>query len=235
MFKKDIAFKEGLKDGLPIGIGYFAVAFSLGIIANKANLNALQGFIASLLCNASAGEYAGFLVIGASSGYLQMIIMTITTNLRYLLMSASLAQKCEKIPLKHRLLMSFYITDEIFGIAINRKETNPYYNYGAALPATLMWSSGTAVGIIAGNILPTRIVSALSVALYGMFIAIIIPKSKEDKNVLYLIIISFILSFLSSYYLPIIKDLNNQNRTIVLTILITTIGALIMPRKEENE
>lgn len=237
MLKRNLnVFKEGLVDGIPIGLGYFAVSFSLGILATKANLSAIQGFIASLLCNASAGEYAGFLVIIANGGYLQMILITLVTNIRYLLMSAALAQKCDEIALKDRLLLSFYITDEIFGITIARKDKlNPYYTYGAIIPATLLWSSGTALGIIAGNILPIRIVSALSVALYGMFLAIIIPPTKENKNILYLIIFSFILSFVSTYYLPLLKDLNNGTRTIILTIIISTIGALLFPRSKQDE
>ncbi len=227
--------KEGLIDGVPIGLGYFAVAFSLGILATKANLTAFQGFVASLLCNASAGEYAGFLVIISNASYLQMIIMTLVANMRYLLMSASLSQRCDKdLNIKHRLILSFYITDEIFGITIARKgKLNPYYTYGAILPATLMWSLGTAIGIIAGEVLPTRIVSALSVALYGMFLAIIIPPCKEDKRILCLIITSFTLSFLGSYYLPYLKDLSNGTRTIILTIIIASIASIMWPRRED--
>ncbi len=237
MLKRNLnVLKEGFIDGIPIGLGYFAVSFSLGILATKANLSAIQGFIASLLCNASAGEYAGFLVIIGNEGYLQMAIISLVTNIRYLLMSAALAQRCNEISLKHRLILSFYITDEIFGITIARKDKlNPYYTYGAIIPATLLWSSGTALGIIAGNILPIRIVSALSVALYGMFLAIIIPPAKEDKNILYLVISSFILSFVSTYYLPVLKDLSNGTRTIILTIIISTIGALLFPRGKQDE
>ena len=228
--------KEGFKDGIPIGLGYFAVAFSLGIIAASAGLGAFQGFITSLLCNASAGEYAGFLVIMADAGYLQMVIMTIVANIRYLLMSTALSQRCDSnMKMMHRLLLSFYITDELFGITIARKgKVDPFYTYGAVVPATLMWSAGTALGIIAGNILPVRIVSALSVALYGMFIAIIIPPAKEDKVIAVLIVICFLLSYVSSYFIPYIKDLSSGTRTIILTILIAGAAALLYPKEEED-
>lgn len=238
MFKELLpVLKEGFKDGIPIGLAYFAVAFSLGIIAANANLSAIQGFVASLLCNASAGEYAGFVVILSNAGYMQMVIMTLVANMRYLLMSAALSQKCpEDLSMKHRLLLSFYLTDEIFGITINRKgKLNPYYTYGAVLPATLMWSTGTALGIIAGNILPLRIVSALSVALYGMFIAIVIPPAKENRNILYVVISSFLLSYLSAYYLPFIKSLSTGTRTIILTILISSVFALLFPKESKDE
>ena len=238
MFKdKGPVLKEGFKDGIPIGLGYFAVAFSLGIVAAKAGLNAFQGFVTSLLCNASAGEYAGFVVIAAASGYLQMVIMTIVANIRYLLMSTALSQRCSSsLSLRHRLALSFYITDELFGITIARKgKVDPYYTYGAVMPATLLWSTGTALGIVAGNILPARIVSALSVALYGMFIAIIIPPAKENRVILGAIIACFALSYLSAYRLPFIRDLADGTRTIILTVVIASVVAYLFPRKEEDE
>lgn len=234
-YKKEI-FKEGFKDGIPIGLGYFAVSFSLGVYAASVGLSPMQGAIASLLTNASAGEYAGFMVIATNASYLQMVIMTIVASLRYLLMSTVLSNRCdEDMKLIHRFLLSFYITDEIFAISIARsKKIEPFYTYGAVLPATTLWASGTLIGILAGNILPSRIVSALSVALYGMFIAIIIPPCKKDRYVLIGVVISFILSYLSTYYIPFIKDISGGTRTIILTIIISTLMALLAPRKDED-
>lgn len=229
-------FKEGFKDGIPIGLGYFAVSFSLGIVAANAGLSVIQGFIASLFTAASAGEYAGFVVIASNAAYMQMVIMSVVASLRYLLMSTVLSQKCdEDLSIIHRLLLSFYITDELFGITIARKgKLNPYYTYGAIIPAISLWSIGTALGVYAGNILPLRVVSALSVALYGMFIAIIIPPCKKDKYVLIGVIVSFLLSYLCSYYMPYIKDLSSGTRTIILTIIISIALAILAPRKEED-
>lgn len=229
-------FRQGLKDGLPIGIGYFAVAFSLGVFAGNVGIKPIQGLIASLLTNASAGEYAGFMVIATNATYMHMIIMTIIASLRYLLMSAVLSQRCdENITLLHRLILSFYITDEIFAITIAKsKKIIPEYTFGAILPATTLWGLGTLCGILAGNILPDRIISGLSVALYGMFIAIIIPPCKEDKAVKIAVITSFILSFLSTYYLPILNNLDSGSRTIILTILISLVVAKIAPRGQED-
>ena len=230
--------KRGFKDGIPIGLGYFAVAFSLGIMAAKAGLSAIQGFVASLLCNASAGEYAAFSLMAVNAPYIEVAIMTIVANVRYLLMSAALSQRCaDDLKMHHRLLLSFYITDELFAITIAQKERkiDPFYTYGAIIPATLLWSSGTALGIIAGNILPFRIVSALSVALYGMFLAIIIPPAREDKVIMGSVILSFVLSFLSTYYLPYLKDLSSGTRTIILTILISLAAAILFPREDDHE
>ena len=179
------AFKNGICDGFPIALGYFAVAFSLGIVARKAGLNPFQGFLSSILNHASAGEYAEFTVIMANASYFEMAFVILVTNIRYLLMSCALSQRfAPDIPLFHRLFVGFGITDEIFGISIARAGMlNPWYNYGAMAIALPCWAAGTAMGIVAGNILPVSAVSALSVALYGMFLAVIIPASRTDKIV----------------------------------------------------
>lgn len=222
-------FKLGLKDGIPIGLGYFAVAFSLGIVASNAGLTALQGFITSLLVNASAGESAGFIAIKESVPYIQIILITIVANARYLLMSFALSQKIHpQEKLIHRILLGFYLTDEYFGLAISQEGyANPIYSYGAIAFAAPCWAIGTALGIIMGNILPIRIVSALSVALYGMFLAIVIPPAKKDKAIAILIVISFT----SSYLLSRLSNISTSIITIVLTILISCFGAIAFPIK----
>lgn len=224
------SLKKGFRDGIPIGLGYFAVAFSLGIAASNAGLTPIQGFICSLLINASAGESAGFTGILEKVPYLQMVIITIVANMRYILMSFAMSQKInpdEK--LIHRLLMGFYLTDEFFGLAISQDGyADPYYSYGAIMFASPMWAFGTMFGIIMGNILPYSIVSALSVALYGMFLAIIIPPARKSRAVMMLIAISFITSFVLSRF----SGLSSSTITIVLTIAISSLGALLFPVRE---
>ncbi|MBE5870579.1 MAG: AzlC family ABC transporter permease [Lachnospiraceae bacterium] len=225
-----------MKDSIPIALGYFAVAFSLGIVAGKVGLTPMQGFLSSILNHASAGEYAEFTVIGAGAPYLEMAIVILVTNARYLLMSCALSQKfAPGSPMLHRILTGFGITDEIFGISIARKGyLNPYYSYGAMLLAIPAWAAGTAIGIAAGNILPTAVVSALSVALYGMFLAIIIPPAKEDKVVLGLVIISFLVSFLFGR-IPVTAKLSGSTRTILLTVVISAAAAICFPRREDPQ
>ncbi|MBR6012466.1 MAG: AzlC family ABC transporter permease [Selenomonadaceae bacterium] len=227
------ALMDGIRDGIPIGLGYFVVSFTLGITAKHAGLNPLQGFFASLLNNASAGEYAGFTVIAADAPYLEIAIITLVANARYLLMSAVMSQKFSKdTPFYHRIFVGFDVTDEIFGITVARKGwLNPFYNYGAMIPALPGWSVGTALGIIAGNILPVSVVSALSVALYGMFLAIIIPPARQDKIILSVVMISFAMSFLAEYFFSYITA---GTRTIILTILIAGAAAIIKPVKENS-
>lgn len=225
-------FKLGLKDGIPIGLGYFAVSFSLGIVAANAGLTAFQGFLTSLLVNASAGESAGFIAIKEAVPYIQMVLITIVANARYLLMSFALSQKINpNEKLIHRLILGFFLTDEYFALAISQDGyANPMYSYGAIVFASPCWAIGTALGIIMGNILPTNIVSALSVALYGMFLAIIIPPAKKDKVIALLIV----LSFASSYLLSRLTSISTSAITIILTILISSIGAFFFPIKEDK-
>ncbi len=229
------AFTNGLRDGVPIALGYFAVAFSLGIVAKKAGLSPVQGFLSSLLNHASAGEYAEFTVILANAPYIEMAFVILVTNIRYLLMSCALSQKFDAdTSLGHRFLVGFGITDEIFGISIGRIGTlNPYYNYGAMAIALPAWSLGTALGIIAGNILPASVVSALSVALYGMFIAIIIPASKSDKIVGGVVIASFLASFAVSK-ITLLDHLSDSMKISLLTVIIAGIAAVLFPIKEDD-
>ena len=138
------ALVRGMRDGIPIGLGYLAVAFSLGIAARNAGLNAFQGFLVSILNNASAGEYAGFTTIAADASYLEIAIVTLIANARYLLMSCSLSQKfAPDTPLRHRLLVGYDVTDELFGLAISYDGwLDPHYMYGAILVAAPSWAVG---------------------------------------------------------------------------------------------
>ena len=224
-------FKKGIKESIPVGMGYFAVSFSLGIIAKNVGLSPIQGFLASLLINASAGEYALFLMISTQGTFWQTAIITLVSNARYFLMSFALSQKIEeKTSLFHRLCIGFDLTDELFGLAIGHEgKVGPSYIYGTYLIALPCWALGTALGIIAGNSLPFRIVSALSVALYGMFLAIIIPQAKKDKVVLVLVLVSFTLSYICKN-IPI----SSGTKTILLTILISMAAAILKPRKREE-
>lgn len=228
-------FLHGMRDGFPIGMGYFAVSFSLGIIAAKAGLTAWMGFAGSFLTRASAGEYGVYSLIAIGASYVEVVAMCMVTNLRYLLMSTALTQKfASNVSLLKRILVACCVTDEIFGISIAYPgNLLPAYPFGAMLVSTTMWASGTAVGIVAGEILPPHVVAALSVALYGMFIAIIIPPAKRDRAVGFSVIASFLLSWLCSV-LPTVREMSAGTRTIVLTIVIAAVAAYVKPVKIED-
>jgi len=229
-------FINGMRDSIPIGAGYFAVAFSLGIIARNAGMAPAVGFLSSVLTRASAGEYAVYALLATGTAYLEVFAVTIIANLRYLLMGASLTQKfAPDIPLWKRIITSCCITDEIFGISIAYKGNLPMsYPVGATLLAGTMWGLGTALGIAAGNILPAPLVSSLSVALYGMFIAIIIPPAKRDNAVLISVTAGFLLSWLFTL-IPALPPISSGVRTVILTLLISAAAALVKPVKTEEE
>lgn len=229
-------FREGMRDAIPIALGYLAVSFSLGITAKNAGLVPFEGFMASLLTNASAGEYAGFTVIAAGATYLEMALVILIANSRYMIMSCAMSQKMDSsVPWYHRVLMGFDITDELFAITIARPgKINPYYFYGAMLLALPGWSVGTLLGIIIGNLLPLKAVSAFSVALYGMFLAVIIPPSRQNKIIAAFVIISFIASYVTTY-LPYVSDLSSATRIIILTVAISSIAAIFFPKDISEE
>lgn len=230
-----ICFQHGMRDGSPIALGYFAVAFTLGIAAKKAGLSAIQALAASALNNASAGEYAGFALIAAGSTYLETAIMTLVVNARYLLMSCSLSQKLKpNTPLRHRMLIAYDVTDEIFGICVAQPGyLNPWYAYGAIVVAIPGWALGTFFGVIMGNILPTRVVSALSVGLYGMFLAIIIPPARKNRVIAGVVAIGFAASFLVNR-LPLFAGLSTGIKTIALTVALALLAAVLFPTDTVN-
>ena len=224
-----------MKDGLPIALGYFAVSFTLGITARSAGFSALQALLASVTNNASAGEYAAFAIIAAGGTYFEVAVMTLIANARYLLMSCALSQKLPPdTPLRHRLLIAYDVTDEIFGISVARPgKLNPWYTYGAMLVAIPGWGLGTMLGVMMGNILPLRAVSALSVGLYGMFLAIVIPPARHSRVIAGLVAVSFLLSFAVSAW-PLLSGISSGVKTIVLTAAISLAAAVLFPVKEED-
>lgn len=231
------AYIKGLETGIPIGLGYFAVAFALGIQAKAAKISVIKSALMSFGLHASAGEYIFITLFGAGTTVLIMVLMELVANARYLLMSCSLSQKIpEDTPVWKRLIMGYFITDEIFGAAIAVEgKLNPYYIFGMATVASPGWVVGTALGVALGNVLPESVISALSVGLFGMFIAIIIPEGKKNKVVAAVIVVSFVASYLLSV-IPFVKGIDSGIKIIVLTVVIAGIFSIIKPVKEaQNE
>ncbi|MBQ7785006.1 MAG: AzlC family ABC transporter permease [Clostridia bacterium] len=229
-------FLRGVRDGVPIMLGYAAVAFTLGIAARNAGLTAFQAGLTSLLNNASAGEKAGFTVIEANEGYLAMAVMMLIVNARYLLMSCALSQKISpETGLIPRLIIGFEVTDEIFGVQMNVPGMiNPWYTYGVISMALPGWSLGTYFGVLMGNALPARVVSALSVGLYGMFLAVIIPPARKSRVIAALVLVSMAASFAFSR-LPALSVISPGMRVIILTVVISAAAALLFPVKDEAQ
>lgn len=233
---KRASYQNGLRDGVPIALGYFAVAFTLGIAARNAGFSAIQAAVSSLLNHASAGEYAVISLAAAGASYWEMAVMALVSNARYLLMSCSLSQKlAPDAPLVHRFLVGFGITDEIFGVsAAVPGRLDPFYTYGAMSVSIPGWALGSFLGVVLGNVLPARLVSALSVGLYGMFLAIIVPPARQSRVVLALVLVSFAASYAAGV-LPALAAVSSGVRTIVLTVVISLAAALLFPVREEAE
>lgn len=233
--RKKQLFLKGMKEGIPIGLGYFAVSFTLGIAAKNAGMTAFQAALTSALINASAGEFIGFTLIAAKAGYFEIMIMEAVANARYLLMSCALSQKINsKTGILHRMIIGFYVTDEIFGVSVAQDELEPIYSYGVISMAAPGWTLGTFLGVLMGNIMPLRMTSAFSVALYGMFAAVFVPPAKKNKVVAGLIGISFIASFFF-HKATVFEEISSGVKIILLTVVISMVAAFLFPVEEEKK
>ena len=228
--------KKGIKDGLPIALGYFAVSFSFGIMAGTSGIGPRQAALMSLSNLTSAGQFAALSIISANAPYGEMAAAQLIINLRYCLMSCSLSQKLGKnSPPIHRFLMGYGITDEIFGVSVCRPGIlRPAYFYGLMAMAVPGWTFGTLAGSFSGSLLPQRLMSALSVALYGMFLAVILPPARKNRILLGVVLISMAASLAFSL-LPLLRDISSGMKIIILTILIAGIAARLFPVTEEAD
>lgn len=229
-------FVKGCRDGIPIGLGYLAVSFSFGILALRAGLTVGQAVLMSALNLTSAGQFASLAVISASGSYIELALSQAIINLRYCLMSASLSQKVDRNkPFWHRFLMAFGVTDEVFALSVSVEgPLSPFYTYGQMAVAIPGWTVGTLLGAVAGNILPARVLSALGVALYAMFCAIILPPAKKNKVLVWVILIAMASSAVFAFA-PYLKDISSGTRVILLTVLIAAGAAYLRPIGEEKQ
>ena len=227
---------RGIRHGVPIGLGYFAVSFAIGITAKKAGMTVYEATFMSLLNLTSAGQAAAITLISAGTYIAELALTQLIINARYFLMSCSLAQKVSAdTPFYHRLFVAFGVTDEIFGISVAQPGyMEPAYNYGAMSVAIPGWCIGTALGVIFGEILPPMVVNCLSVALYGMFIAIIIPPTKKSRAVGVVVAVSMVLSYLMTV-LPVVKEISSGFRIIIITVAVAAVAAVLAPVEDSHE
>ena len=237
---KNNIFLKGMKDGLPVALGYLAVSFTLGIAAVKSGLTPFQAFATSALNNTSAGEFAAFSLIGAGVSYMEIALTTLILNMRYILMSCALSQKIDKnTPIVHRFLMAYDVTDEIFGLSImSEGRLDPKYTYGLIAISAPSWAIGTYLGAVMGSVMPAGVLSAMNLALYGMFIAVIVPPAKKDKTIAVVIAVSMLSSLMFSI-LPGLMEISSGIVVIILTVVISLAAAILFPvcgdKKEKKE
>ena len=228
-------YKLGIKDGLPIGLGYLSVSFGFGVTAVTGGLPIFIAILISMTNLTSAGQLAGAEIISQSGSLLLLILSQLTINSRYFLMSTSLSQKIDaSYSLKHRLLSSIFITDEIFAVAISKKTVSPAYFYGLSTLPYICWTIGTILGAVAGNVLPSILVSALGISLYAMFIAIIIPPMQKSKGVFVVVILSTIFS-VAFYFVPYLNQISSPLAIIICAIIATAIVSFIFPIKQDSK
>lgn len=229
-------FSQGIRDGLPICLGYLSVSFAFGIFAVKAGLTVWKSVIISMTNVTSAGQLAGVPIIANSLPFIEMALSQLIINLRYALMSISLSQKLDRnVTIFDRFVISFMNTDEIFAVASGRADSvGRNYLYGLALTPYLGWSAGTALGAAAGSILPTFITNALGIAIYGMFIAIIIPAAKKSHSVLAVVLVSCTLSVIFAYT-PVLKDISSGFAIIICSVFSSALFAILCPTENKNE
>lgn len=225
--------KEGIRDGMPICLGYLSVSMAFGLTAVKAGIPIWAAFMISLTNLTSAGQFAGTTLLVAQASYMELMITTFIINIRYFLMSLSISQKVDKnFKTKERLISSFGVTDEVFAVSMQRrKEISFSYMLGLIIPPIIGWSMGTLIGAVATSLLPEALTDAMGIMLYGMFIAIIVPPAREHRSVLVAVIMAIAASYAFAY-IPILKQVSSGWSIIIVTVVVSGIAACLFPVEE---
>lgn len=233
IYKPNYTFTDGIKDGIPIALGYLSVSFSFGLLAVNMGIPAFFTVFMSFTNLTSAGQFAGIGLISAGATLLEMMFTQFVINIRYSLMSISISQKVDKsVNFLNKLLISFFITDEIFAVATSKeKEIGHKYLYGLGLMPLIGWTLGTLLGAVCGNFLPTTVRLALGVALYAMFIAIVVPEVRKSKAIGVVVTIAVTLSCIFKF-VPYLKHISGGFAMIISAIIASVIGAIVFPIEE---
>ncbi|MCQ2386832.1 MAG: AzlC family ABC transporter permease [Clostridia bacterium] len=235
--KSSLTFKNGIKDGLPIGLGYFPVAFAFGVRASILSVPVYITALISMLNLTSAGQLAGLNIIASAGTIIELIVAEAIINSRYFLMSIGLSQKSDdSFNLGNRLRCSAFITDEIFAVSMSKEENiSSKYFYGLSFLPYIGWALGTIFGAVAGNILPEIVSTALGIALYAMFIAIIIPPTMSNIKLLPAIILSAGISCIL-FFVPVLKNNISDGIAVIISAVVSAmIMAFIFPKENEKE
>ncbi|MBE6649928.1 MAG: AzlC family ABC transporter permease [Ruminococcaceae bacterium] len=225
------SFKKGITSGIPICLGYLSVSFAFGIFAVKSGFSVLEAVLISLTNVTSAGQLAGVPIIASGGSLVELAVAQLVINSRYSLMSISLSQKLGKsISMLDRFLISFANTDEVFAVAVsNIGNVGKRYMYGLIIPPIAGWTLGTLLGALAGDILPAVVSSALGIAIYGMFIAIVVPPAKKERSTALCVLLAIVLSCIF-YYVPLLKNNIPSGFTIIIcSVISSAVMAAVAP------
>ena len=225
--------KRGIRDGIPIFLGYLSVSFSFGIAAVGMALPVWSVILTSITNLTSAGQLAGVSLIAALTGIGELVLAQLIINIRYALMSLSLSQHVDaSMTTGHRLLCAFFMTDEVFALCrAQEKPVSNRYMYGVGLISALGWGLGTTLGALAGSVLPASIQIALNPALYAMFIAIVLPQAKKERSVLWVAGMSAVLHCVVRLT-PGLRNLSAGFALILCAVIAACAGAILFPKKE---
>ena len=227
-------YTRGVKAGIPIGLGYLSVSFTFGIIAIAMGYTWWQATLISFLTVTSAGQFSGIKTMLLPGHFVEMIVSQLTINIRYSFMSISIGQKAdERFSGIKRWLLGFFMTDEIFAVAASEEVVNAVFFSGLATIPWIGWTFGTMAGALLGNILPDKLLSAMGLALYGMFVAIVVPEMKKLRSVMYVVFIAIALSCLF-YYAPYLKDIPAGFTISICAVVAALIGAAVFPTTGEK-
>ncbi len=229
------SFFRGFKGGIPIGLGYLSVSFTFGIMAVSYGFDWWQAVIISMLTLTSAGQLAGIGVMVNPGQYMEMLISQVTINLRYSFMSVSLSQKTSPSfrGLK-RWLLGFFMTDEIFAVASAEKEVDTKFFLGLSIMPYIGWTMGTLFGSLLGSVLPDMVLNALCLAIYGMFLAIILPPARASRPVLAVVAVAAVLHCIF-YYVPVLNQISTGLTISLCAVLAAVLGAILFPVKDDAE
>ena len=228
-------FLRGLYAGIPICLGYLSVSFAFGIFAVESGLSLLGAVLLSMTCVTSAGQLAAVPIIAGAGGFLELALSQLVINLRYSLMSVSLSQKLDRsVTCLDRFVLAFVNTDEVFAVASSQRSVNKWFFYGLILTPWLGWSAGTLLGAAAGNILPAQVTSALGIAIYGMFIAIVVPEAKNSRPTAICVGIAVFLSCLF-YWTPWLQQIPSGFTVIICAVAASALMAWLAPIDQEVE
>lgn len=228
-------YKLGLHTGVPVGLGYFSVSFGFGAMAVSQGVKALDAALISVTNLTSAGQFAGLTLIVAAATLWEMVLTMIVINSRYFLMSLALSQRMGKqFGFLSRLVISFFNTDEVFALAMARREplTTPFMLGLGTLPL-IGWTGGTLMGALAGSVLPLSVRTALGVMLYGMFIAIVVPPAKQEKSVLAAVALALVFSCLFAW-IPLLQQVSAGISIVICTVAAAALCAALFPVEEKE-
>lgn len=234
MTKREL-FLKGIRGGIPIALGYLSVSFAFGIQAVNGGLTPLQAVLISMTNVTSAGQLAGLNLMLNSASLIEIALSQLTINLRYALMSLSLTQKLDgSMKTLQRLIFSFVNTDEVFAVAASQPEkVGKHFLYGLIITPWVGWSLGTLLGAAAGSLLPVFFRTALGIAIYGMFLAIVLPPARERKPVRVVVLIAAALAILMRYA-PGLRNIGGGYAIIICAVAASCAGALLFPIQDEE-